>query len=65
MLADVPSELRQELSETTLLLDHEAILEVVDRIAGHNAATADHLRTLVQDFQIERIREALDRPAQK
>ena len=60
LLADIPAELMQELDETTLVLNQEAILGVVDRIAAHEPDTAEHLPTLVQHFQIERIRELLE-----
>jgi signal transduction histidine kinase/streptogramin lyase/DNA-binding response OmpR family regulator len=59
MLADLPGELLQELRETTLVLNQEAILEVIDRIEEHAPDTAENLRTLVQNFQMDRIREVL------
>jgi CheY-like chemotaxis protein len=59
MLAGLPPELLQELRETTLVLNMEAILEVIERIAEHAPDTAEPLRALVQNFQIDRIRELL------
>jgi hypothetical protein len=34
-------------------------LKVIDRIAEHAPETAEHLRALVQNFELERIRELL------
>jgi CheY-like chemotaxis protein len=59
MLAGLPPDLLQELRETTLELNMEAILEVIERIAEHAPDTAGHLRTLVQNFEMDRIRELL------
>jgi CheY-like chemotaxis protein len=60
MLAGLPPDLLQDLRETTLVLNMKAILEVIERIAEHAPDTAEHLRALVQDFQIDRIRELLE-----
>ena len=59
MLAGLPPELLEELRESTLALDREAVLEVVERMAEHAPDTAAGLRTLVQNFQMGRIRELL------
>jgi CheY-like chemotaxis protein len=59
MLAELPPDLLQDLGETTLGLNREAILEVIERIETHAPGTAENLRALVQDFEIERIRELL------
>jgi len=59
MLAGLPPDLLQKLRETTLLLNMEAILEVIERIEAHAPDTAEHLRAFVQNFQIDRIREML------
>jgi len=59
MLAELPEELLQEFRETTLVLNMEAILEVIERIEAHAPETAEHLRVLAQSFQIKRIREVL------
>jgi len=59
MLAGLPPDLLQELRETTLVLNMEAILEVIERIEDHAPDTAENLRALVQNFQIDRIRELL------
>jgi signal transduction histidine kinase/CheY-like chemotaxis protein len=59
MLAELPPELLQDLDETTLVANREVILKVIERIAAHAPETAEHLRALVQNFEIERIRELL------
>jgi len=59
MLAKLPPKLLQALRETTLALDREAILEVIEGIEEHAPDTAADLRRLVQDFQVRRIRELL------
>jgi DNA-binding response OmpR family regulator len=59
MLAGLPPDLLQELRETTLVLNMEAILEVIERIEDHAPDAAENLRALVQNFQIDRIREVL------
>jgi pilus assembly protein TadC len=59
MLAGLPPELLQELGEKTLALNMETIMEVIERIEEHAPDTAEHLRALVQTFQIDRIREVL------
>jgi response regulator RpfG family c-di-GMP phosphodiesterase len=59
MLAELPPELLQDLDKTTLVANREVILKVIDRIAEHAPDTAESLRALVQNFEIERIRELL------
>ena len=59
MLAELPPELRQELEETTLALNREATLEVIQRIEEHAPDTAAGLRALVKDLEMGRIRELL------
>jgi CheY-like chemotaxis protein len=59
MLAELSPELIKDLDKTTLVANREAILEVIDRIAERAPETAEHLRALVQNFEIERIRELL------
>jgi signal transduction histidine kinase/CheY-like chemotaxis protein len=59
MLAGLPPDLLQDLGETTLVLNMEAILDVIERIAEQAPDTAENLRALVQNFQIDRIREVL------
>jgi signal transduction histidine kinase/streptogramin lyase/CheY-like chemotaxis protein len=59
MLVDIPEELLQELREKTLALNMEAILEVIEGIAEYAPDTAETLRALVQNFQIDQIREVL------
>jgi PAS domain S-box-containing protein len=59
MLAELSPKLLKELDETTLVANRESILEVIDRIREHAPETAEHLRALVQNFEIDRIRELL------
>jgi two-component system sensor histidine kinase EvgS len=59
MLAELRPELLQELDRTTLVANREAILEVIERIREHAPGTANSLRVLVQDFEIEHIRELI------
>jgi signal transduction histidine kinase/CheY-like chemotaxis protein len=59
MLAELPPELLQDLDKTTLVANREIVLEVIKRIAEHAPGTAERLRSLVQNFEIERIRELL------
>jgi hypothetical protein len=59
MLAELPPELLKDLDETTLVANREVILKVIERIAAHAPETAEHLRALVLNFEIERIREML------
>jgi hypothetical protein len=59
ILAELPRELLQELRETTLALDREATLQVIERIKIHAPETAEGLRTLVMDFQMGRLGELL------
>ena len=59
MLADLPPELLQELSHTTLVADREGTLEVIEEIEDYAPDTAANLRALAQNFQIGRIRELL------
>lgn len=59
MLAELPPELLKDLDETTLVANRKAILEVIERIQEHAPDVAENLRALVQNFEIERIRELL------
>ena len=59
MLAELPPELRNDLDQTTLVANREAILEVVARIKELAPDMAESLRELVENFEIERIRELL------
>ncbi len=65
MLAGLPPDLRQELAETTLALDREATLAVIERIEEQAPDTAASLRDLVQSFQISRILELLEETEEK
>jgi coproporphyrinogen III oxidase-like Fe-S oxidoreductase len=59
MLADLPPELAQELHQTTRAADREATLAVIEQIEGEAPETAAGLRTLVENFQLGRLRELL------
>jgi CheY-like chemotaxis protein len=59
MMAALPPELIKDLDKTTLVANREAILEVIDRVAEYAPETAELLRALVQNFEIERIRELI------
>jgi len=59
MLAELPPELLQELHETTLALDREATLTVIERIEERAPETAAGLSALVQSFQMGRIGDLL------
>jgi CheY-like chemotaxis protein len=59
MLAELPSDLLQELDETTLALNREAALHVIDRIENQAPEVAAGLRQLVQNYQMGRIQELL------
>ena len=59
MLAELPHKLLEELRETTLALDREATLQVIERIKAQAPETAEGLQTLVQDFQMGRVGELL------
>jgi CheY-like chemotaxis protein len=59
MLADLPTELLQELREATLTLNSEAITAVIERIEPLAPDTAKGLQTLMDDFQIGRIHDLL------
>ena len=60
MLADLPTELLQELREATLTLNSEAITAVIERIEPLAPDTAKNLRILVDDLQMGRIQELLE-----
>ena len=59
MLAQLPPELLQELDKTTLVANREAISEVIGRIREPAPDIAESLQQLVQNFEIDRIRELL------
>jgi response regulator RpfG family c-di-GMP phosphodiesterase len=59
MLADLPGELLQELREATLVLNREAALEVISRIADHAPELGTGLKALVDDYQMVELRDLL------
>ena len=59
MLAELPPELIRDLDKTTLVASRDEILKLTERIHKNAPETAEHLRALVQNFEIERIRELL------
>jgi hypothetical protein len=52
ILADLPPESLQELSQTMLLLDRESTLEVIEHTAEDTPETAAELRALVEKVQM-------------
>ena len=60
MLADLPEELLRELQKTSLSLDRQAIFAVIDRIEPLAPDIAKDLRTLLNDYQMGRIRDLLE-----
>nr|MDJ0805151.1 response regulator [Desulfobacterales bacterium] len=59
MLAQLPPEMIEALDETTLVANREAILEVIARIREIAPNMAESMQVLVDNFEIERIRELL------
>lgn len=59
MLHELPPKLLQELDKTTLVANRDEILNVIERIREHAPDAAESLQVLVQNFEIERIRELL------
>jgi sulfur transfer protein SufE len=59
MLAGLPPELNQELRQTVLALDREAIFAVIERIEALSPDTAKGLRILMDNFQTGLIGELL------
>jgi signal transduction histidine kinase/CheY-like chemotaxis protein/streptogramin lyase len=59
MLAELPPELNQELSQAVLQLDKEAIFAVIERIEPMSPDTAKGLRILLDNFQTGLIGELL------
>jgi response regulator RpfG family c-di-GMP phosphodiesterase len=61
MLTNLPAELLQELRETSPSLDHEAISAVIARIEPLSPDTAKGLRTLLDDLQMGRLKELIEK----
>ena len=59
MLAELPPDLLQELRDSTLTLDREAIIAVIERIEPLAPDTAKGLRILMDNFQTGLIRDLL------
>jgi two-component system sensor histidine kinase EvgS len=59
MLAELPPELLQDLDRTTLIAGRDEILKLIERIREHAPDAAESLHVLVQNFEVERIRELL------
>ena len=60
MLAGLPPQLLQELRETSMSLNSEAISAVIERIEPLAPDTAKGLQTLLDDFQMRRLRELIE-----
>ena len=61
MLAGLPPHLLQELRETSMSLDSEAISAVIERIEPLAPDTAKGLQTLLDNFQMRRLRELIEK----
>ena len=61
MLADLPADLLQELRETSLSLDMEAISAVIQRIEPLAPDTAKGLLTLLDDMQMGRLQKLMEK----
>ena len=59
MLAELPPELLQELRDSTLTLDSEAIFAIIERIEPLAPDTAKGLRILMDNFQTGLISDLL------
>jgi len=59
-LKGLTAQLRQDLHEAVLILDSDRILAVVDRIAEHDAVTADILRSFVANFDFRKLLSLLE-----
>ena len=60
MLAEIPHGLRQDLAQTTLVLDVAATLDVILRIEEQSPDTARHLRALTEGLRMARIQQLLN-----
>jgi len=60
MLGALPGNLRQDLGEAVLVLDMQALEDVIQRIHVIAPTTAKHLQLLVKRFDMARIRKILD-----
>jgi two-component system sensor histidine kinase/response regulator len=61
MLAELPAELLRELREATLSLNNEAITAVIERIEPLAPDTAKGLRALLDDLQMGRLQELIEK----
>jgi len=61
MLADLPAELLQELRQATLALNSEAIADIIERIEPLAPDTAKGLQTLLDDLQMGRLQELIEK----
>jgi len=61
MLAGLPPHLLQELRETSISLDSEAISAVIEHIEPLAPDTAQGLRTLLEDLQMGRLQELVEK----
>ena len=60
MLGALPGNLRQDLGEAVLVLDMQALEDVIQRIHVIAPTTAKHLQSLVDRFDMAHIRKILD-----
>jgi len=61
MLFDFPEELLEELLKETLTLNREAIYAIIEQIEEQAPDTAKGLRSLMENFQMGRILELLEK----
>ena len=61
MLADLPAELLRELRQATLALNSEAIADIIERIEPLAPDTAKGLQTLLDDLQMGRLQELIEK----
>jgi CheY-like chemotaxis protein len=60
MLSELPAEILEELRQAVLTLNREAISATLERIEPQSPNIASGLRSLLDGFQIGRIRDLLD-----
>jgi len=54
-LIEIPDSLKQELLDAAVLLDYEACIAVIEKIAGTHQNTAYYLKTLVSNMDFQKL----------